>query len=112
MRFNKTDYFIDFENYIEWVIYIGTVIYVLPGRSEKANEQIVAGAISIFLAWINFSLFLKRFSLFGIYIIMTKRVFLTVCKVCLKNANLRFESNYFVCSYILKKYTYIIYTFG
>ncbi|CAB4007929.1 Hypothetical predicted protein, partial [Paramuricea clavata] len=80
MKFNKTDYFIDFENYIEWVMYIGAVIYVLPGRSTKANAQIAAGAISIFLAWINFVLFLKRFSLFGIYILMTKRVFFTVCQ--------------------------------
>ena len=54
---------------------------MVPGGSKKTEIQIAAGAISVFLGWINVSLFLKRFSLFGIYIIMVKRVVLTVCKV-------------------------------
>ncbi|XP_028391797.1 transient receptor potential cation channel subfamily A member 1-like [Dendronephthya gigantea] len=78
---STANYIRDFENYIEWVIFICAVIYVVPGSSKKTEMQIEAGAISVFLGWINFSLFLKRFSLFGIYIIMAKRVFLTVCKV-------------------------------
>jgi hypothetical protein len=82
-----TGYINDFENYIEWMMYICAVIYVVPGGSTKADGQIAAGAIAVFLGWINFSLFLKRFSLFGIYIIMAKRVFLTVCKVCLSNVH-------------------------
>ena len=77
----KTGYTNDFENYIEWVMYICAVIYVVPGGSTKADGQIAAGAIAVFLGWINFSLFLQRFSLFGIYIIMAKKVILTVCKV-------------------------------
>ncbi|XP_028391726.1 transient receptor potential cation channel subfamily A member 1 homolog isoform X2 [Dendronephthya gigantea] len=71
----------DFENYIEWVIFICAVIYVVPGGSTKTKVQITAGVISVFLGWINFSFFLKRFSLFGIYVIMAKRVFRTVCQV-------------------------------
>ena len=56
------DYLLDRENLIELVIYICAVIYVAPGGSTKTNEQIAAGAISVFLAWINFSLFLKTTS--------------------------------------------------
>ena len=76
------EYLTEFENYIEWVMYISAVIYAVPAGSTKTDVQIAAGGISVFLGWINFSLFLKRFSLFGIYIIMAKKVFLTVCKVC------------------------------
>ena len=81
MVLTKTEYVTQFDNYIEWVMYICAVIYVVPGGNTKTDVQIAAGAISVFVGWINFSLFLKRFSLFGIYIIMAKRVFLTVCKV-------------------------------
>ena len=86
MIFSLSDYIKDFENFIEWVMYISAVIYVVPGGNTKTDVQIAAGAISVFLGWINFSLFLKRFSLFGIYIIMVKRVLITVCKVGLNNA--------------------------
>lgn len=78
----KGDYRKDFENYIEWVVYVCALIYVVPAGSTKAEIQIATGVIATFLAWINFSLFLKQFSLFGIYIIMAKRIFITVCKVC------------------------------
>ncbi|XP_028391899.1 transient receptor potential cation channel subfamily A member 1-like [Dendronephthya gigantea] len=53
----------------------------MPIGSTKSYGQVAAGAVSVFFAWINFSLIMKRFLLFGIYIIMAKRVFLTVCKV-------------------------------
>ena len=82
MVLTKTSYLNEFENYIEWVMYICAVIYVVPGGSAKTDVQTAAGAISVFLGWINFSSFLKRFSLFGIYIIMARKVLLTVCKVC------------------------------
>ncbi|CAB3988863.1 transient receptor potential cation channel subfamily A member 1-like [Paramuricea clavata] len=78
---NQTNYMHDFENYIEWVMYTCAVIYVVPVGNTKADAQIACGATALFLGWINFSLFLKRFSLLGIYIIAAKRVFLTVCKV-------------------------------
>ena len=81
MALNKSDYHKDIDNYIEWVVYICALIYVVPATSTKGDLQIAAGVIAIFLGWINYSFFLKRFSLFGIYIIMAKRVFITVCKV-------------------------------
>ncbi|XP_028391719.1 transient receptor potential cation channel subfamily A member 1-like isoform X3 [Dendronephthya gigantea] len=81
LRLSTANYIKDSDNYIEWVIFICAVIYVVPGGSTKTKVQITAGVISVFLGWINFSFFLKRFSLFGIYIIMAKRVFRTVFKV-------------------------------
>ena len=82
-------YFCSLDNYIEWLVYMCAVFYVVPGE-RKGNLQIALGAISVFFAWINFSLFLKRFSLFGIYIIMAQKVFRTVCKV-----NVQLNSFYF-----------------
>ena len=76
------DYLIDTRNYIELVMYICAVIYVAPGESPKTSGQITAGAISVFLAWIYFSLILKTISGYGLYITMAMKVFKTVWMVC------------------------------
>ncbi|XP_028392041.1 transient receptor potential cation channel subfamily A member 1-like [Dendronephthya gigantea] len=81
MMLNVKDYLHDSENLIELVMYICAVIYVAPGGSTKTSGQIAAGAISVFLAWINFSLFLKTTSGYGLYIIMAIKVFKTVSMV-------------------------------
>lgn len=60
-------------------MYICVFIY-LP-HEEKNNAQRQAGAIAIFLGWINFTWFLKRFQTYGIYIIMAKKIFVTFVKV-------------------------------
>ena len=61
------------------VMYICVFIF-LP-YDKKNNMQLQAGAIAIFLGWINFTWFLKRFPTYGIYIIMTKKIFVTFIKV-------------------------------
>ena len=61
-------------------MYFAAFVYFIP-LSGKRNGQIQAGAIGVFLAWINLIWFLKRFSGFGIYIIMAKKVFITLLKV-------------------------------
>ncbi|XP_028392138.1 transient receptor potential cation channel subfamily A member 1-like [Dendronephthya gigantea] len=75
------DYMRDLENIFELTIFISAVIYVVPGGDKKNDGQIIAGAISIFLAWVNFSQFLKTLFNFGVYIFMAIRVFETVCMV-------------------------------
>ena len=82
---DRSAYAKNFENYFEWLMYVCAVVYVVPQGETKRDIQIAAGAISMFLGWINFSLFLKGFTSLGIYIIMAKRVFLTVCKVQYSN---------------------------
>ena len=63
-------------NHLELALYISTLIFFVPIWKKKTDVQWQAGAIGIFLAWIRFIWFT-----FGIYIIMVKRVFLTVLKV-------------------------------
>ncbi|XP_028410681.1 transient receptor potential cation channel subfamily A member 1-like [Dendronephthya gigantea] len=68
-------------NMLEWILYICTFVFLLPINEIKTKSQIEAGAISIFLAWINFIWFLKRLPIFGIYVVLTKKVFLSLIKV-------------------------------
>ena len=70
-------------NYLEWAVYISAAVYLIPPNGPKTDEQIQAGAIAVLLAWINFIWFFKRLSLFGIYIIMAKKVFMSLLKVSL-----------------------------
>ena len=56
-------------------------VFIFLPYDKKSNLQRQAGAIAIFLGWINFTWFLKRFSAYGIYIIMAKKVFVTFLKV-------------------------------
>ncbi|XP_028392143.1 transient receptor potential cation channel subfamily A member 1-like isoform X2 [Dendronephthya gigantea] len=75
------EYMRDLENIFELTIFICAMIYVVPGGDKKTDGQIVAGAISIFLAWVNFSQFLRTLFNFGVYIFMAIKVFGTVCMV-------------------------------
>ena len=56
-------------------------VFVYLENDTKSNVQRQFGAVAIFLAWINFTYFLKRFQTYGIYIIMAKKIFLTFIKV-------------------------------
>ena len=56
-------------------------VFIFLPYDKKSNMQLQAGAIAIFLGWINFTWFLKRFPTYGIYIIMTKKIFFTFIKV-------------------------------
>ena len=73
-------YLHDVANFVEWIMYISSFVYFVP-LLEKNQMQIGAGSIAVFLAWINFTLFLKMFSPLGIYIIMAKKVFTSILKV-------------------------------
>ena len=63
-------------------MYVSALIYLSPpGGEEKTVGQIQAGAIAVLLAWINFLWFFKSLSVFGIYIIMAQKIFLSLLKV-------------------------------
>jgi hypothetical protein len=73
-------YLYDVANFVEWIMYISSFVYFVP-LTEKTHVQIAAGAIAVFLAWVNFTLFLKMFPPLGIYIIMAKKVLTSMLKV-------------------------------
>ena len=73
-------YLCDVVNFVEWIMYISSFVYFVP-LFDKTHIQIGAGAIAVFLAWVNFTLFLRIFSPLGIYIIMAKKVLMSILKV-------------------------------
>ncbi|XP_042877569.1 transient receptor potential cation channel subfamily A member 1 homolog [Penaeus japonicus] len=71
--------YLTLENLLEWICYITAVIFVMDFANcpIKQEWQWQVGATSIFLAWINFLLFIRVFPFFGIYVIMFTEVFTT-----------------------------------
>ena len=66
---------------LEWILYICTFVFFLPVNETKSKSQIEAGAIAIFIAWINFIWFFKQQPTFGIYVVLTNKVFQSLLKV-------------------------------
>ena len=79
-------YFLDFENYIEVLAYLSSIIFVSHFGTNcwcPTNWQWQLGALGVFLAWINLILFLKRVPLLGIYVLMFNAILHTFLKFAL-----------------------------
>ncbi|XP_032746529.1 transient receptor potential cation channel subfamily A member 1 isoform X1 [Rattus rattus] len=77
----KRNYFLDYNNALEWVIYTTSMIFVLPLFLDiPAYMQWQCGAIAIFFYWMNFLLYLQRFENCGIFIVMLEVIFKTLLR--------------------------------
>ncbi|XP_005362408.1 transient receptor potential cation channel subfamily A member 1 [Microtus ochrogaster] len=77
----KRNYFLDYNNALEWVIYTTSIIFVLPlFLNIPAYMQWECGAIAIFFYWMNFLLYLQRFENCGIFIVMLEVIFKTLLR--------------------------------
>ena len=79
-------YLLNVENYIEWLTYGFSIVFVSQFGSNcwcPTNWQWQLGAIAVFLAWINLILFLKRLPLLGIYVLMFNTILYTFLKFAL-----------------------------
>ncbi|XP_007945544.1 transient receptor potential cation channel subfamily A member 1 [Orycteropus afer afer] len=77
----KRNYFWDHSNAVEWIIYTTSIIFVLPlFTGIPAHVQWQCGAISIFLYWMNFLLYLQRFENCGIFIVMLEVIMKTLLR--------------------------------
>jgi len=47
-------------NYIEWVIYVSALVFVIPICACKAHYKPEAAAFSLFFAWLNLVLYFRR----------------------------------------------------
>ncbi|OQV12509.1 Transient receptor potential cation channel subfamily A member 1 [Hypsibius exemplaris] len=81
----RWNYFSDCTNYIEWFLYITATLFALGGCSHlgvdldwQTRWQLGAGAI--FIAWFNFMLYLQRFGLMGVYVVMYLGVLKTLLR--------------------------------
>ncbi|XP_077979943.1 uncharacterized protein LOC144435234 [Glandiceps talaboti] len=66
----KLHYILEISNYVDWGMYISTFIFILPFSEKPCAAQWKAGAIAVFLSWINLILYFRRIDMFGIYIVM------------------------------------------
>ncbi|XP_051021869.1 transient receptor potential cation channel subfamily A member 1 isoform X2 [Acomys russatus] len=81
MNTPKRNYFLDYNNALEWVIYTTSIIFVLPlFLNIPAYMQWQCGAIAIFFYWMNFLLYLQRFENCGIFIVMLEVIFKTLLR--------------------------------
>ncbi|EHB06406.1 Transient receptor potential cation channel subfamily A member 1 [Heterocephalus glaber] len=77
----KKNYFLDYNNVLEWIIYTKSIIFVLPlFVNIPAYVQWQCGAIAIFFYWMNFLMYLQRFENCGIFIVMLEVIFKTLLR--------------------------------
>ncbi|CAH3142085.1 unnamed protein product [Porites lobata] len=84
----KFKYLLKIDNWMEWFLYMTSLVYMFQyrelnskaGTNTELNITAVA-ATAIFIAWVIFVLYLRRFSTFGIYIIMMMNIIRTLVKI-------------------------------
>ena len=77
-------YFKDPTNLLEWLTYISALGYLNGFTVKKYIDlkvELSFGVTSVFVAWLNVMLFLRRSPLFNIYIVMFTQVTLTLVRV-------------------------------
>ncbi|XP_046808710.1 transient receptor potential cation channel subfamily A member 1 isoform X1 [Lucilia cuprina] len=82
----RLHYILEIDNFISWVLYISTLIMVIPvfkADGGITNVHYSAASISVFLSWFRLLLFLQRFDQVGIYVVMFLEILQTLIKVLL-----------------------------
>ncbi|CAK8679344.1 unnamed protein product [Clavelina lepadiformis] len=80
----RMSYFLDFTNLVEWTLYLTSVLYVAPFLTGyPVHWQFQVGAVAVFLAWFNLLVFLQKFDLAGIYVVMFMQILKTLIQVLL-----------------------------
>uniref|UniRef100_A0A8C4MPJ3 Transient receptor potential cation channel subfamily A member 1 n=1 Tax=Equus asinus asinus TaxID=83772 RepID=A0A8C4MPJ3_EQUAS len=77
----KKNYFLEFNNVLDWMIYTTSIIFVSPlFVGIPAHVQWQCGAIAIFFYWMNFLMYLQRFENCGIFIVMLEVIMKTLLR--------------------------------
>ncbi|XP_041462170.1 transient receptor potential cation channel subfamily A member 1 homolog isoform X1 [Lytechinus variegatus] len=76
--------YFNYQSLLEWSIYVLTFCLVIPVSEARYEEYVLrqkwqwqCGALAIFLAWINLTLYVRQTSSLGIYVIMFEDVLLS-----------------------------------
>eukprot|EP00054_Salpingoeca_dolichothecata_P018052 m.110188 g.110188 ORF g.110188 m.110188 type:complete len:1047 (-) comp22707_c2_seq2:318-3458(-) len=77
----KLRYFYDFLNYVEWILFVLSLCFMLPFNEDKSVSQWTCGAFAVFLGWINLIMFVRIFNTFGIYVLMFQETLKTALQV-------------------------------
>lgn len=84
--FTFRNYISDFDNIIEWFIYLSSIAFVSDIFFQCGYRDLRLwrlGAFAVLAAWINLAAFLRKLPLLGIYVLMLIHVFQTFAKFVL-----------------------------
>jgi len=80
-------YFLEFENWMELYLYSSSIAFVGFGLAANCQcpepWQWEFGAVTLLIAWLNLVLFLKKFPLTGVYVLMFIHILQTILKMLL-----------------------------
>ena len=80
-------YFLEFENWMELYLYSSSIAFVAFGLAADCQctepWQWEFGAVTLLIAWLNLVLFLKKFPLTGVYVLMFTHILTTILKILL-----------------------------
>ena len=79
--YDRVGYLTDWENWIEVTLFISSILFASGAYVQCCvcveNWQWQLGALSIFLAWLDLVLFMKKLPLFGVYVVMYIQIIYT-----------------------------------
>ncbi|KAI8501666.1 Transient receptor putative cation channel sub A member 1 [Branchiostoma belcheri] len=87
MLHQRQKYFSDVTNLLEWCLYVATLVFIVPFLTDACEREDIVrlqwqmGAVAVFLAWFNLMLYLQRFDIFGIFIVMYIEILKTLLQV-------------------------------
>ena len=79
----RLEYFRHLRHYCRLALLFCVIFYMLPVNNAITEKQIQFGAITVLLSWLNLIQFLELIPFLGVYIIVVRKVFWTLMKVCL-----------------------------
>ena len=77
-------YFIDWINYIEVILFSGSIVFAFIFATDcfcPTDFQWQIGAFCLFLGWIDLVIFLRKFPITGIYVVMFMNIFYIFLKM-------------------------------
>ncbi|XP_028398178.1 transient receptor potential cation channel subfamily A member 1-like [Dendronephthya gigantea] len=69
-------------HYLEIMLHVTVVMFLLPVTEELSLVQIGSGSFAVLFSWFTLIQFLKVLPVMGIYIIVVQKIFWTLMKVC------------------------------
>ncbi|GAB6022301.1 hypothetical protein CHUAL_006422 [Chamberlinius hualienensis] len=80
----RIKYLTDLINLLEWILYLTSMAMVMPRFTGYVSDyNLTSAATAIFIAWLNFLLYLQRFDRVGIYVVMFLEILQTLVKALL-----------------------------
>ncbi|XP_078071627.1 transient receptor potential cation channel subfamily A member 1b [Mustelus asterias] len=67
----RWQYLLDATNQLDWLIYVASILFVIPWIFHvRISIQWECGTFCAYATWLNFLLYLQRFDICGIYVVM------------------------------------------